>query len=58
MQPRFGLVPDARLDLAGLNAVLGLRAELEGQWDGIAPPAERYIDTSHYERAHKSLATR
>lgn len=58
LQPRFGLVKDARLDLDGLKTVLGLRAELEGQWGGVAPPAERYIDTSFYERALKSLAGR
>lgn len=58
LQPKFGLVPDARLDLDGLKAVLALRAELEGQWGGVAPPAERYIELSYYERAHKRLATR
>ena len=58
LQPRFGIVPDARLDLAGLKTVLALRAELEGQWGGVAPPAERYIDTSFYDEALKSLPSR
>ena len=58
LQPRFGLVPDARLDLDGVKAVLALRAEFEGQWGGVAPPPERYIDLGYYERAHKSLTAR
>jgi NitT/TauT family transport system substrate-binding protein len=55
LQPRFGLVRDARLDVDGLKTVLMLRAEFEGQWNGVAPPAERYIDLGYYERALKSL---
>ena len=53
--PRFGLAPDARLDLEGLRAVLALRAELEGQWGGVAPAPERYYDTGYYERALKAV---
>ena len=53
--PRFGLVPDARLDLEGLRAVLALRAELEGQWGGKAPAPERYFDNGYYERALKAV---
>lgn len=49
--PRFGLVPDARFDLAGFNNMLALRAEIEGQWGGKAPSPERYLDLSYYERA-------
>jgi hypothetical protein len=30
-----------------------LRAEIEGQWGGVVPPIERYIDTGYYERALK-----
>ena len=52
-QSGFGLVPDARLDLAGFKAVLGLRAEIEGQWGGTAPPPERYYDLGYYDRALK-----
>ena len=51
LQPRFGIVPEAKLDLEGMRAVLVLRAEIEGQWGGVAPPIERYIDTGYYERA-------
>ena len=57
-QPRFGLVPDARLDLQGFNAVLSLRAEIEGQWAGVAPAVDRYIDTGYFERALKSIEAR
>jgi ABC-type nitrate/sulfonate/bicarbonate transport system substrate-binding protein len=58
MQPGFGLVPDARLDLAGFKAVLGLRAEIEGQWGGKAPAPERYYDLGYYDRALKLVAQR
>ena len=58
VQPRFGLVPDARLDLDGLKAVLSLRAEIEGQWGGVAPAADRYVDTGYYERALKLVDAR
>jgi ABC-type nitrate/sulfonate/bicarbonate transport system substrate-binding protein len=53
--PRFGLAPDARFDLAGFKNVLALRAEIEGDWGGKPPAAERYIDLSYYERALKKL---
>lgn len=53
LQPRFGIVPEAKLDLEGMRAVLVLRAEIEGQWGGVAPPVDRYVDTAYYERALK-----
>jgi ABC-type nitrate/sulfonate/bicarbonate transport system substrate-binding protein len=53
--PKFGLAPDARFDLAGFKNVLALRAEIEGDWGGKPPAAERYIDLSYYERALKKL---
>lgn len=49
--PGTGLARDAALDLAGLQNVLAIRAETEGQWGGIAPDPRRYLDLSHYERA-------
>jgi ABC-type nitrate/sulfonate/bicarbonate transport system substrate-binding protein len=58
LQPRFGIVPDARLDLDGLRAVLSLRAEIEGQWGGVAPAIERYIDTGYYDRALKLVGAK
>ncbi len=50
-----GLAPDAAIDMAGLSNVLALRAEVEGQWGGKAPPAENYIDNSFYAAALASL---
>lgn len=49
--PVSGLVPDAQLDPAGFRNVLALRAEIEGQWGGNPPAAERYLDLSYYQRA-------
>ena len=49
--PKFGLAPDARFDLAGFKNVLALRAEIEGDWGGKPPAPERYIDLTYYERA-------
>jgi len=51
MEPRFGLAPDARFDMEGFKAVLALRAEIEGQWGGKAPPPEKYLDLGYYEKA-------
>jgi ABC-type nitrate/sulfonate/bicarbonate transport system substrate-binding protein len=53
--PKFGLAPDARFDLAGFKNVLALRAEIEGDWGGKPPAPERYIDVTYYERALKKL---
>jgi ABC-type nitrate/sulfonate/bicarbonate transport system substrate-binding protein len=51
MEPRFGLVPDSRFDAAGFQAVLALRAELEGQWGGTPPGADRYVELRWYDAA-------
>jgi ABC-type nitrate/sulfonate/bicarbonate transport system substrate-binding protein len=48
---KFGLAPDARFDLEGFRNVLALRAEIEGDWGGKPPAAERYFDSSFYEKA-------
>ena len=53
--PKFGLAPDARFDAAGFRNVLALRAEIEGDWGGKPPAAERYFDLGYYERALKQL---
>jgi hypothetical protein len=42
---------DAKVDLAGFKNVLKLRAELHGDWGGIPPTPEQYLDLSYYERA-------
>ena len=56
--PAFGLVPDARLDADGLRSVLALRAEIEGQWGGKAPPIDRYIDLGYYDRALQQVGAK
>ncbi len=53
-----GLAPDARLSIDGLKNVLKLRAEIERQWDGTPPPAERYYDLTYHEAALSRLAGR
>lgn len=50
MEPRFGLAPDAKVDLDGLRSVLAIRAELTGQWGGVAPPPDKYVELGPYER--------
>lgn len=51
-----GLVPDARLDLNGFRNVLKLRAEIERQWGGHPPPADKYYDPSYHDAALARLA--
>lgn len=50
--PGQGLAVDARLDLEAFGNTLRLRAEMDG---GTAPPPEKYLDLSYYERALKGL---
>jgi len=49
--PKYGIAPDARFDMAGFRNVLALRAEIEGSWGGQAPPPDRYVDLSYYQNA-------
>ena len=58
VEPGFGLAPDARFDRAGFANVLALRAEIEGQWGGKPPPADRYVDLRWYDAAVARLGTR
>jgi ABC-type nitrate/sulfonate/bicarbonate transport system substrate-binding protein len=51
IKPGSGLAPDAALDNRGFEAVLAIRAEMEGMWGGTPPDAGRYIDLSHYRLA-------
>jgi ABC-type nitrate/sulfonate/bicarbonate transport system substrate-binding protein len=46
---------DARFDMEGFKNVLKLRAEIEGQWSGNPPAAEKYFDSSYYENANKKI---
>jgi ABC-type nitrate/sulfonate/bicarbonate transport system substrate-binding protein len=47
--PGGGLDDDARLNMAGFRNLLSLRAEMIGP--SPAPPAEKYLDLSYYDRA-------
>lgn len=53
--PKFGIAPDSRFNLQGFKNVLALRAEIEGDWGGKPPAAERYYDLSYYDGALKKL---
>jgi ABC-type nitrate/sulfonate/bicarbonate transport system substrate-binding protein len=53
---RGGLAPDARLDIDGLKNVLRLRAEIEKQWQGTPPAADKYYDLSYHQAALALLA--
>lgn len=46
-----GLAPDAAMDPAGMRGVLGIRAEIRGQWGGAPPPPEAYLDLGPYQEA-------
>ena len=46
---------DARFDMEGFKNVLKLRAEVEGQWGGKPPAADKYLDLSYYRQALTSL---
>ena len=53
--PADPIARDAKLDAAGFENVLKLRAEIEGQWGGKAPPIAKYIDLSFYDKALAGL---
>src|SRR5262249_62425184 len=53
--PAQGFAKDAKLDMAGLNNVLRLRAGLEGQWGGHPPPPHKYVDLAYYNEAMANL---
>src|SRR5207237_2955698 len=54
--PKFGIAPDARFDMAGFKDVLALRAEIEGSWGGQASAPERYVDLSYYQTPQRRVA--
>jgi ABC-type nitrate/sulfonate/bicarbonate transport system substrate-binding protein len=53
--PPDNIAKDAKFDMAGFRNVLKLRAEIEGQWGGNAPPPDKYVDLSYYDRALASI---
>ncbi len=56
LTPGHGLTVDCAIDQAGFRNVLALRAEIEGQWGGVAPDPARYLDSSYYDNALRLLA--
>lgn len=50
VDPKNGLHPEAELNLAGITAVLELRAEM-GYLTFPVPAREKYVDLSYYRRA-------
>lgn len=55
VDPKHGIARDARLDMDGFRNTLKLRAEIEGQWGGSPPPAERFVDNTYYDQAMAKL---
>jgi len=56
LDAKGGLFPDARLNVDGLKNVLKLRAEIEKQWQGTPPAADKYYDLSYHQAALALLA--
>ena len=50
VDPRFGVTPEAKLDVDGLRNVLAIRAEFTGQWGGVPPSPDRYLELGPYAR--------
>ncbi|MFZ9252393.1 MAG: ABC transporter substrate-binding protein [Hylemonella sp.] len=46
-----GLTPEARFNRDGFQTVLAIRAEMEGMWAGVPPPADKYLDLHYFEQA-------
>ncbi len=51
VKPGSGLAPDARLNADGFQAVLAIRAEMEGMWGGVPPAPDKYLDLTYYDKA-------
>ncbi len=49
--PGHGLFKDCAIEMTGMRNMLSLRAEIEGQWGGVAPAPEKFLDLRYYERA-------
>jgi NitT/TauT family transport system substrate-binding protein len=55
VKPGSGLAPDAALNADGFQAVLAIRAEMEGMWGGTPPAPGKYLDLSYHHAARLSL---
>jgi len=49
--PGHGLFKDCAIEMTGMRNMLSLRAEIEGQWGGVAPAPDKFLDLRYYERA-------
>lgn len=49
--PRSGFARKAAMDLDGFRNVLKLRAEQHGDWGGVPPSPDKYLDLSYYNEA-------
>ncbi len=47
---------DAVFDTKGFENVLKLRAEIEHQWNGIPPAADKYVDLAFYKQAIAAIS--
>ncbi len=50
-----GFAKDLAFDMVGFRTVLALRAELEGQWGGMPPAPDKFLDMSFYQKALAGL---
>jgi NitT/TauT family transport system substrate-binding protein len=55
VKPGSGLATDADLNADGFQAVLAIRAEMEGMWGGTPPAPGKYLDLSYHHAARLSL---
>ncbi len=54
--PGSGLAIDAAFNPEGFQAVLAIRAEMEGMWGGTPPAPHKYLALNYFERALASAA--
>ena len=52
------LTRDLRFDVPAFENFLKLRAEVEGSWGGLPPPADRFYDLSYYDKALAKMQPR
>ncbi|MEO7887743.1 MAG: hypothetical protein ABIR76_13505, partial [Polaromonas sp.] len=54
--PGHGLAKDCAINMQGFRNMLSLRAEMEGQWGGVAPAPDKYLELGYYQRAALQVA--